>query len=98
MLLGSSLAVLVSLIESVDTTGGVHELYLACVEGVRGVGNLNLHEGVLNAIDKEGLLGGSAGAGDEHSVVRHILESYKTVGFGMYSFFHDDVEFFGRQR
>ena len=82
------LPVLVSLIEPVDAAGGIHELHLARIERMGSVGNLKLHQRVLNAFDLEGLFGIGAGTGDEHRVIRHILESYKTVGFGMNSFFH----------
>ena len=63
------LAVLVSLVEFVDATGGVNELDLASVEGVRGVGDLNLHDRVLDAVHHESLFGLSAGTGDEHGLV-----------------------------
>jgi len=82
------LAVLVSLVEHIDATGGVNELHLARVERVGSVGNLQLHQRVLDAFDLDGLLGGGAATGDEDGVIRHILESYKTVGFGMDSFLH----------
>ena len=82
------LPALVSLVELVNATGGVNDLDLAGVEGMRGVGNLNLHKRILNTLDDDGLLGIDAGAGDEYIFVGHILESYKSVGFGMDSFFH----------
>ena len=82
------LSVLVSLVELVNATGGVNDLDLAGVEGMRGVGDLNLHKRIFNTFDLDGLLGIDAGAGDEYIFVGHILESYKTVGFGMDSFFH----------
>jgi hypothetical protein len=55
---------------------------------VRCVGNLKLHERIFNALDSYRLLGVGATAGDEHVFVGHILESYKSVGFGMDSLFH----------
>ena len=87
------LTVLVSLVEFVNTTGGVNELDFACVEWVRGVGDLDLHNRILNSVNNESLFGLGAGTGDEHGVVRHILESYKAVGFGMKSFFHFFIVF-----
>ena len=66
---GLLLAALVTLIEHINTTGAVDNLHLAGVERVRRVGNLKLYEGVLNAVDHDGLLGVGAGAGDEHVLV-----------------------------
>ena len=62
-------AVLVSLVEFVDATGGVNELDLASVEGVRGVGDLNLHNRVLDAVHHQSLFGLRTGTGDEHGFV-----------------------------
>ena len=63
------LAVLVPLLEFVDATGGVNELDFASVERVRCVGNLNLHNRILDSVNYESLFGLSAGTGDEHGVV-----------------------------
>ena len=63
------LASLVPLIELVNAAGGVDDLGLAGVEGMRSVGNLNLHEGVLNAFDLDRLLGVDARTGDEYIIV-----------------------------
>lgn len=63
------LSVLVPLVEFVNTTGGVNELDFTGVERMRGIGDLNLDDGVLNTINHEGFLCGSAGTGDEHGVV-----------------------------
>ena len=82
------LAALVSLIEHIHTTGGVHQLHLARVERVGSVGDFQLDQRVLNTFYRDVLLGGSAAAGYEDGVIGHILESYKTVGFGMNSFLH----------
>ena len=82
------LSALVSLVELVHAAGGVDEFDFAGVERMRSVGNLNLNYRILNTFNLDGLLGGSAGTGDEYRFVGHILESYKTVGFGMNSFFH----------
>ena len=82
------LAVLVSLVEFVDAAGCVNKLDFASVEWVRCVGDLDLYDRILNAVNNDGLFCLGARACYEHSVVRHILESYKAVGFGMKSFFH----------
>ena len=63
------LSVLVSLVELVNVTGGVNDLDLAGIEGMRGVGDLNLHKRILNTLDDDGLLGVNAGAGDEYIFV-----------------------------
>jgi hypothetical protein len=85
---GLLLASLVTLVELVHTAGGVDDLHLAGVEGVRSVGNLKLHKRILNTFDSYRLLCVGATAGDEYIFVGHILESYKSVGFGMDSLFH----------
>ena len=79
---------LVSLIEHINSAGGVDNLGLACVERVRAAGDLKLHYRVLNSIDNNRFLRIHAGTGDEYLLVGHILESYKTVVFGMNSFLH----------
>jgi hypothetical protein len=63
------LAVLVTLIEHINTAGGIDDLHLAGVERVRCVGNLKLYEGVLDTVNGDVLLAGGAGAGDEHVLV-----------------------------
>ena len=63
------LAGLVTLIELVNTAGGIDDLHLAGVEGVRSVGNLKLHKRILNTFDDYRLLGGGAAAGDEYIFV-----------------------------
>ena len=50
-------------------------------------------EVLIDAFDHEGLLRRGARTRDEDCVIRHILESYKTVGFGMNSFFHCFVNY-----
>ena len=64
-----SIAVLVALVEHINTAGGIDDLHLAGVERVRCVGDLKLHEGVLDTVDGDVLLAGGAGAGDEHVLV-----------------------------
>lgn len=82
------LAALVALVEFVHAAGCVDKFHLSCIERMRGVGNLDLYERISDALYIDGLTGVDTGAGDEHVLVGHILESYKTVGFGMYTFFH----------
>ena len=63
------LAGLVSLVEHINSAGGVDDLHLAGVERVRRVRNLKLYEGVFNTVDGDVLLAGGAGAGDEYIIV-----------------------------
>lgn len=63
------LSALVSLIEHINATGGIDDFGLAGVERMRSVGNLDLYERIFNALDYNGLLGCSAGAGDEYVFV-----------------------------
>ena len=60
---------LVSLVELVNTAGGIDDFHLAGVEGMRRVRNLKLHERVFNAVNHERVLGGRAAAGDEDGLV-----------------------------
>ena len=60
---------LVSLIEHINSAGAVDDFHLAGVERVRCVGNLKLYERVLNTVNGDVLLAGSAGAGDENLLV-----------------------------
>ena len=85
---GDLFVFLVSLIEFVDAAGCVHEFHLSCIERVGCVGDFDFYYRILYAVDFESFLRVCARAGDEHLVIRHILESYKTVVFGMNSFFH----------
>ena len=82
------LTILVTLVEFVNAAGGVNELDFTGIEGVRCVGNLNLYNRIFNTVNNQSFLCGCAGTGYEYCVVGHILESYKTVGFGMNSFLH----------
>ena len=63
------LAVLVSLVEFVNAAGGVNKLDLASVERVRGVGDLNLYNRILNTVNHQSLFGLCTGTGDEHGLV-----------------------------
>ena len=80
---------LVPLIEHINSAGGVDNLGLSGVERMRAAGDLKLHYRVLNSIDNDRFLRVNAGTGDEYLLVGHILESYKTVVFGMNSFLHN---------
>ena len=94
---GLLLPALVSLIELVYAACGIDELDLAGVKRMGSVGDFHLYYGILDSVHHQSLFGLGAGARDKHSVVRHILESYKTVGFGMNSFFHCLFVLNGRQ-
>lgn len=50
------LACLVSLIEHINSSGGIDDFHLAGVERMRGVRNLKLYEGVFNTVNGDGLL------------------------------------------
>ncbi len=59
----------VSLVELINTTCGVNELHLTCVEWVRCVRDLELYYWVLNTFDFDCLLCVRARASDEDLVV-----------------------------
>ena len=81
-------AVAVAGAELVDASCGVDELLLAGEEGVGGAGDLKLHEGILLAVDLDGLAGGYCGACDEDLIVRHVFEHYLTIGGRVDVLFH----------
>ena len=75
--------------ELIDASGGVNQFQLAGEEGVRGVGDFQLHHGILVAVGVgDGLLGGGAALGENHVVVRHVFEHNEAIVLGMNSFFH----------
>ena len=86
---GLFLLLTVSRVEFVHAAGGVDEFHLARVERVGSVGDLDFHQRERHAVNVDRFLRTYAGTGDEDVFVGHILECYKTVGFGMDSFFHD---------
>ena len=51
-------AIAITAEELIDTTGGIDELMLACVEWVAGGSNFELYQWILNAINLDGLFGG----------------------------------------
>ena len=85
LLLGT---VAVAAAELVDASCGVDELLLAGEEGVRGGGDFKLHQGILLAVDLDGLTGSDSRAGDENLLVRHVFENDLTVVGGMNIFLH----------
>ena len=75
--------------ELIDAAGGVNELHLAGEEGVGGVGDFQLDDGVLLAIGiDDGLLRGGAALREDHVLVRHVFEDNEAIVFGMDAFFH----------
>ena len=73
--------------EAVNATGGVNKLVLACVERVRGVGNLDLHHWISLTFKFHGLICLACGLCKEHIAVGHILEYDGAIVFGMDTFF-----------
>ena len=74
--------------ELVDATGGVDELALTSVEGVRAAGDLELHYGVFLAFEFHGLRGLGGGTAQEHVAIAHVLEHDGAIVVGMDTLFH----------
>ena len=61
--------------ELVDPSGAVDQRALAGVEGVGGIGNLKLHQGILFTIfHLDGVLGIDSRFGHKGGIVRHVFE------------------------
>ena len=78
----------VSIHELVHATGGVDLLGLSCVEGVGRTGYFQLDKRIGLAFKFDCLLRAAGGAGEKHVTVGHVFEYYRTVAFGMNTFFH----------
>ena len=81
-------AVAIAAHELVDAACGVDEFLLAGEEGMRRTGDLKFHQRILLAVDFDGLARCDSAARDECLIVRHILETYLAVLFGMNFLFH----------
>ena len=84
LLLGASVAAH----ELVHAAGGVHQLALARIEGVRGATDFQLYYGVSLALEFHGFGGFTSRAAQEHVAVAHVLEDNGTVVLGMNTFLH----------
>ena len=77
------------LVELVDTAGCIHKLHLTGEERVRGIRNFQLYQRVFVAIfPNDGILGWSAGAGDERLITGEVLEHNQTIILRMNILFH----------
>ena len=79
--------------EAIDTTGGIDERALTCVEGVRGVRDFDLYHGVGLAFELHGVVGLCRGFREEHIAVGHVAEDDGAIVFGMDAFFHCLIDF-----
>ena len=78
----------VAALETVDASGGVDELALARVEGVRRVGDFQLDQRISLAFELNGFLGGYGGAAQEAIGIGHVLEDNGAIIVRMNTFFH----------
>jgi hypothetical protein len=74
--------------ELVDASGGVDELALTGVEGVRAAGNFQFHYGVFFSLKLHCLRGFAGALREEHVAVAHVLEHYRAIILRMNVFFH----------
>ena len=72
----------------VHATGGVHQLALTSIEGVRGAADLQLYYGISLALEFHCLSGLASGTAQEHVTIAHILEHNGTIVLGMNTLFH----------
>ena len=69
--------------ELIYAAGGIYQLRLTRVEGVRGAGDFQLDEGISLAFELNGLVGLASGAAEEHIAIAHVLEHDGAIVFGM---------------
>ena len=74
--------------ELVYATGGVDELALTGVEGMRGRRDFELHYGIFFTFEDHSVIGLAGGTREEHVAVAHILEDNRAIIFGMDTLFH----------
>ncbi len=75
--------------ELINTSSGVNQFQLTRVEGVGGVGDLELQNRIFVTVGiGDGLFGGCTAFGQNHVAVRHVFENDQAVVRGMDSFFH----------
>ena len=84
LLLGASVAAH----ELIYTACGVNQLALTGVEGVRGATDFQLEHGISLTFELNGFGCLGCGTAQKHVAVAHVLEYYRTIVFGMKSFFH----------
>ena len=85
---------LVLVVELINTTGAVDELHLTRVEGVRGAGDFELHQGIFVAVfPLDGFLSVDGRARQEGHIVRHIFENNQSIILGVNVFFHRFLSF-----
>ena len=74
--------------ELIYTTGCVYQLALTGIEGVRGVTDFQLDQGISFAFKLNCVVALSGRAAQEHIAVAHVLEHYGTIVVGMNTLFH----------
>ena len=74
--------------ELIDTTGGIDELALTGIEGVRAAGDFQLHNGVGLAFELHGVCCLGGGAAEEHIAIAHVLEHHGAIVVGMNTLLH----------
>jgi hypothetical protein len=74
--------------ELINTTGCVNQLALTSIEGVRGVTDFQLDQGIGLALKLDCLGALCCRAAQEHIAVAHVLEHYGAIVVWMDSFFH----------
>ena len=79
----------VFLTEFVNSTGCIHELRLACVEGVALVADLHFNQRVfVSVFPLDGLFCLCRRLAQERVLIAHVFEHDQTIVVGMDAFFH----------
>ena len=79
--------------ELIDTTCGVNELALTCIERVRGARDFYFYHWVSFAFELYGIICLCSRLRKEHIAVGHILEYDGAIVFWMNTFFHFELKY-----
>ena len=74
--------------ELINTSSGVDELALTCIERVRGAGDFYFYHRVSFAFEFYCVVGLCCRLREEHIAVGHVLKHDGAIVFGMNTFFH----------
>src|SRR5690606_12307136 len=79
---------LVLVLELIDPTGGIDKFGFSGIKGMRGPGNLQLHQRIIHTIYGQGLPGIGRRFCNKHFFIGHILECHQSIVFWVYTFSH----------
>jgi hypothetical protein len=84
----------VTFLEFINSTGGIHQNFLAGKEGMRGIGNLQFDQGIFIPIFPfNRFLGRRCGPAEETITITHIFKNDEPVICRMNALFHNSLIF-----